>query len=104
MMSKDPDFRPKVKPEDVDGKYETVVNMFRGLVAQRPPQSEPDLIAMLQYTYDSVNKMFTTRLTPKTPTGKMVPANGSSATIQEKEPESLEEVVFQTAAKHSPIL
>ena len=104
MMSKDPDFRPKVKPEDVDGKYETVVNMFRGLVAQRPPQSEPDLIAMLQYAYDSVNKMFTTRLTPKTPTGKMVPANGSSASIQEKEPESLEEVVFQTAAKHSPIL
>jgi hypothetical protein len=100
MMGKDPDFKPKAKETDPNGKYETVVNEFRGLVAQRPPRDGAELVAMLQYVYDSVNKMFTTRLSPRQPTGKMVTATGSSAAIQEKEPQSLEEVVFATAAKH----
>jgi hypothetical protein len=97
LMGKDPDFRQKAKPDDVDGKYEVVVNTFRGLLAQRPPQNGAEVVAMLQQAYDSVNKVFTTRLSPKQPTGKMVPAGSSSTTIQEKEPETLEEVVFKAA-------
>lgn len=90
----DPDFQPKSKETDVDGLYEMVVNTFRGMAAQTPPQSPQEVVALVDKAYKSVKQVFTTRLTPKQKL-RGTPGNLGSVKSAPKEPENLEEAVWQ---------
>ena len=82
----DPDFKPKAKESDVDGLYEDTFDKFMVLIQKKDDRGEyvnpcrnvQEVIALMEKAYTSSKAKWTTRLTPKTLTRKVLSSNGSS--------------------------
>jgi hypothetical protein len=100
-MGRDPDFKPKADKNAPDGKYELTVTAFQGLLAQNPPKNPQEVVALIQRAYDQINRVWTTRLTPRQPKGqRQIPSHRSSGKTADKDPETLDEALAPILAKH----
>jgi len=86
----DPDFKIKGKEADVDGLYEDTFTKFHAMLYQQdargnylnPCQTPAEVVALMERAYTSVKAKWTTRLTPKAPTRKVLSSNGASTHSQ----------------------
>lgn len=88
--SSDPDYKPKAKESDPDGKWELVRDRYMAMINQRsvvdgrtvfvnPVNTPQEMVALLEKAYLSINGTFT-NLRPKKPaTRKSLSSNGSSS-------------------------
>lgn len=93
----DPDFKPKAKESDVNGKFELVNMAYIGMLNERLPNgkfkypvSKPaDMAALLDKAYASVDGVFkTTFARTRTPTSKRLPTAGSTKSAKSQSLES----------------
>lgn len=96
-MKADPDFRPKAKQEDPDGKYEMVMDKLRAQWAVRPVSSPQEATAQAQQAYESVQKMFS-RFIPAKPAIKHLHSQSASVPAK-KDPETAMDVANEIASK-----
>ena len=91
----DPDFKPKAKPSDPDGKFELFMNKFSVDAKQSDVKSGQDLVNVAESAYTAVEasvKQFIPR-----PNGAKVLSSTRSATTTPAVPKTIEEVVAQRA-------
>jgi hypothetical protein len=92
IQKSDPDFRQKAKDTDTDGLYELVAAKFQSAAMGRPPQSPQEVVKLLTESYNSVKKVFTTRLARKQPLKKPLQSSSRNQGPR-KEPENLMDAV-----------
>jgi len=97
---KDPDFVPKSKVEDEDGKYEWFVAKFKTMLDVTPPKTTQDVVAMAERAYTSVDKAMSKILAPSKRNGHKVLPTSRSSSNPVKEPETVRDVVRMVAARH----
>ena len=77
QRSHDPDFKPKAKTTDADGKWELVLKEIKLSSMERPPQSQADAVKLAEEAYGYVNSLFK-RLAPLPRSRRTLSINGSS--------------------------
>lgn len=84
--SSDPDYKPKAKETDADGKWEQVKERFMFLLhdtdgqgnVKNPIRNEQEMTALMERAYTDVSKRFISRTKPQ-PTKKVLSSNGSAS-------------------------
>lgn len=94
----DPDFKPKAKPTDKDGKFEDFLLRFQVLCSQRVPQNFADVTALAEQAYEQTNEMVA-RYRPTPPKKKVLTA-GSTSTTPKGEPKTADDVLANVMKKY----
>lgn len=92
----DPDYKPKAKPTDPDGKWEKVKKEFLGMLHEtnasgelvRPVKTPAQFTALMEEAYESVNS-YTKRISAPKPTRR--PLRSSSSPVNNRNQKSIEE-------------
>lgn len=85
-QGQDPDFKAKANDKEPDGLFEFVFTKFDSLLHKtdargqyvNPCQTPQELVALMERAYKEVKPTWVSRLTPKSPTRKILSSNGSS--------------------------
>lgn len=98
----DPDFKPKAKPEDADGKFEYFLAKNQQLWSERPPKSIADAIKLADETYELADKMFK-RFIAKPITKKVITSTGSTSRkkADDEPPKSMDDVANRLIKKYA---
>lgn len=93
----DPDYRPKVKESEPDGKYELVQAKVVAMLQRTQVKSVQDIVALTEKAYQSVSASLS-RFAPPTSAKKYLNSR-SSSTTKTQEPKTLAEVCQRAAAE-----
>lgn len=93
----DPDYKPKAKEDEPDGKYELVQTKVAAMMQNTPWKTVQDLVRITEQAYQAVNASLQ-RFIPANAPKKFLNSRTSS-TATKAEPKTLKEVVEAAAAE-----
>lgn len=97
-MDSDPDFVPKGKPTDADGKFELFLNKFALDAKAANVQSAQELIAVAEKAYNAINSSLQKFMPKSTRTKVLLSTRSSSST--RTAPKNVDDAISAAAAKH----
>ncbi len=94
----DPDFQPKAKPTDANGKFEIFMLDFQSRISPQTVRGPADLVKLAEEAYASASAT-AARFSPSINGHRSIRSSRSTA-ASPKSPKTLAEAVAQAAAKH----
>lgn len=95
----DPDFQPKAKPTDANGKFEIFMLDFQSRISPQTVRNAADLVKLAEEAYASASATVS-RFAPPGANGHRSLRSGRSTAASPKTPQTLAEAVAAAAAKH----